>query len=101
MRSKIVLMTGGTETLDFFSRQMQNTFVQAGYKIFLFDQRYEEESAQKLASFAGISDTVLITFNFEGLQMSPCLYDPLNRLFWDSHDVILILLLTILFIILK
>ena len=36
MRSKIVLMTGGTETLDFFSRQMQNTFVQAGYKIFLF-----------------------------------------------------------------
>lgn len=52
MRSKIVLMTGGTETLDFFSRQIQNTFVQAGYKIFLFDQRYEEESAQKLASFA-------------------------------------------------
>lgn len=90
MRSKIVLMTGGTETLDFFSRQMQNTFVQAGYKILLFDQRYEEESAQKLASFAGISDTVLITFNFEGLQMSPCLYDPLNRLFWDSHDVICI-----------
>ena len=55
MRSKIVLMTGGTETQDFFSRQMQNTFVQAGYKILLFDQRYEEESAQKLASFAGIS----------------------------------------------
>ena len=46
MRSKIVLMTGGTETLDFFSRQMQNTFVQAGYKILLFDQRYEEESAK-------------------------------------------------------
>lgn len=22
--------------------------------------------------------------------MSPCLYDPLNRLFWDSHDVICI-----------
>lgn len=90
MRSKIVLMTGGTETLDFFSRQMQPAFTRAGYKVFLFDQRFEEESAQKLASFAGISDTVLITFNFEGLQMSPCLYDPLNQLFWDSHDVICI-----------
>ena len=43
MRHKIVLMTGGTETLEFFSLQLKKGFEALGYKIFIFDQTVEEE----------------------------------------------------------
>ena len=43
MRHKIVLMTGGTETLEFFSLQLKKGFEALGYKTFLFDQTTEEE----------------------------------------------------------
>lgn len=46
MRHKIVLMTGGTETLEFFSLQLKKGFEALGYKIFIFDQTVEEESAE-------------------------------------------------------
>ena len=38
MRNKIILMVGGTETLDFFSREMEKEFHRLGYETFLFDQ---------------------------------------------------------------
>lgn len=88
MRPKIVLMVGGTETLDFFSRQMDLTFQKIGYQTFLFDQRCEEESMEKLTDFTGFSDTILVTFNFEGISMDACFYDGDLHLFWDTRDVI-------------
>lgn len=59
MRKKIVLMTGGTETLDYFSRQLEIGFHKLGYQTFLFDLQQEEESAEQLAHFAGFSDSTL------------------------------------------
>lgn len=87
MRPKIVLMVGGTETLDFFSRQMNLTFQKIGYQTFLFDQQKEEDSMEKLKAFVGYADTNLVTFNFEGLSMDDCFYDGDLNLFWDVHDV--------------
>ena len=37
MRHKIVLMTGWTETLEFFSLQLKKGFEALGYKTFLYD----------------------------------------------------------------
>ncbi len=87
MRDKIVLMTGGTETLDYFSRELAKGFCLLGYKIFLFDLACEEESSEALAHFAGFSDTILVTFNFDGIHMETSLYDGAGNLFWETRDI--------------
>lgn len=87
MRKKIILMVGGTETLDFFSREMEKEFHQLGYDTFLFDQEQEEESAEKMAHFAGYSDSILVTFNFDGLRCETALFDGLGNLFWEERDI--------------
>lgn len=68
MRKKIILMVGGTETLDYFSRQLAKGFQMLGFWTFLYDQQAEEENSEALARFAGFSDSILVTFNFEGIH---------------------------------
>lgn len=87
MREKIILMTGGTETLDYFSRQLEKGFQILGYQTFLFDQTKEEESSEALAHFTGISDSILVTFNFEGLLCETSLYDGNGELFWEKRNI--------------
>lgn len=87
MRKKIILMANGTETLDFFSRQLEAGFQNLGCKTFLFNQAKEEESAQALARFAGFSDAVLVTFNFDGIHYETSLFDGEGRRFWDIRDI--------------
>lgn len=80
-------MTHGTETLDFFSRQLDTGFQKLGYKTFLFNQAEEEESAQALAHFAGFSDAILVTFNFDGIHYETALFDGEGRRFWEIRDI--------------
>lgn len=87
MRKKMVLMTGGVETLDYFARQLEKTFASIGYQTFFFDVSNEEKSTASLAQFAGISDTILLTFNFEGLKGEDSLLDMHQNSFWDVFDV--------------
>lgn len=87
MRNKIIFMVGGTETLDFFSREMEKEFHRLGYETFLFDQEQEEESAEKLSRFAGYSDSILVTFNFDGLRYETALFDGFGNLFWEKRDI--------------
>lgn len=87
MREKIILMTGGTETLDYFSRQLEKGFQALGYQTFLFDQTCEEESSEALAHFAGFSDSILVTFNFDGIHYETSLFDGNGKLFWEKRDI--------------
>lgn len=87
MRNKIVLITGSTETLEYFSLQLKKGFERLGYQTFLFDMADEEASAEKLAHFAGFSDTLLVTFNFDGIHCETALFDGEGRLFWDTRDI--------------
>lgn len=80
-------MVGGTETLDYFSREMEKEFQHMGCQTFLFDQEQEEESAEKLSRFAGYSDSILITFNFDGLRYETALFDGFGNLFWEERDI--------------
>lgn len=87
MRKKIILMIGGTETLDFFSRQMNQEFIRLGYRTFLFDQQNEEESSEALSHFCGFSDSILVTFNYEGIHYETSLFDGEGNWFWEKYDV--------------
>ena len=86
MRTKIILMTGGTETLDYFSRQLEKGFQTLGFSTFLYDQKNEEESSLALSNFAGWSDSILVTFNFEGIQ-EVALYDGHGHSLWEKRDI--------------
>jgi len=86
MRTKIILMTGGTETLDYFSGQLEKGFQTLGFSTFLYDQKNEEESSTALARFSGRSDSILVTFNFEGIQ-EVALYDGNGQSYWEKRDI--------------
>lgn len=87
MRKKIILMVGGTETLDYFSRQLAKGFQMLGFRTFLYDQQAEEENSEALARFAGFSDSILVTFNFEGIHFEPALYDGNGQSFWEKREI--------------
>lgn len=87
MRHKIVLMVGGTETLEYFSRQLKEGFESLGYKTFLFDQAMEEESAEALYKFADSYDTILVTFNFDGIHCETSLFDVNGICIWNKKKI--------------
>jgi hypothetical protein len=63
---RIVLITGFTETLEFFSLQLAEAFRRLGRDVFLWDMKRPVESREGLESLEG--ESVLLTFNFIGLQ---------------------------------
>lgn len=87
MRHKIVLMTGGTETLGYFSYQLKAGFEALGYKTFMFDQTMEEESAEALYKFANSYDTILVTFNFDGIHYETSLFDVNGISIWNKRKI--------------
>ena len=87
MRHKIVLMIGGTETLEYFSLQLKKGFELLGYKTFLFNQEMEEESAEALYKFADSYDTILVTFNFDGIHYETSLFDVQGISIWDKRKI--------------
>ncbi len=87
MRHKIVLMIGGTETLEYFSYQLKQGFEAIGYKTFLFDQRMEEESAEALYKFADPYDTILVTFNFDGIHYETSLFGADGISIWNKRKI--------------
>lgn len=68
MIKRIVMMEGGVETLSYFSHQMAQEFQMLGYAVFFYDLKQEESSAGKLRKFIRPRETVLVTFNFQGLE---------------------------------
>lgn len=71
---RIVMVVGGVETLEYFSYQMGKTFSEHGYLVFYYDLKNEMTSAKKLRKFIRTKETVLVTFNFEGLEKEPGVY---------------------------
>ena len=84
---RIVMFAGGVETLEYFSRQMAVQFEKMGYLVFFYDLRDEEHSARKLRKFIRTGETVLVTFNFEGLEKEVGVYKEGIGYIWDSYKI--------------
>ena len=84
---RIVLLVGGVETLAYFSIQMGNEWKRMGYKVFYFDLEDEMNSAKKLRKFVKPGETVLVTFNFEGLEKEAGVYREGIGYVWDEYAV--------------
>lgn len=84
---RIIMFVGGVETLAYFSIQMGNEFVRMGYSVFYFDLEDEFYSAKKLRKFIKPNETVLITFNFEGLEKEAGVYKEGIGYVWDEYKI--------------
>lgn len=83
---RIILFTGGVETLGFFSIELAIAFRELSYETYLYDLDEEQRCYHELISFCEGSQTVLVTFNFIGLSGEPVfLLD--NGLFWDVWNI--------------
>lgn len=84
---RIVMMVGGVETLEYFSYQMGKTFAKEGYLVFYYDLKDETTSAKRLRKFIRTGDTILVTFNFEGLEKEPGVYKEGVGYVWDEYRI--------------
>lgn len=84
---KIVLFTGGIETLDFFSRQIGKALEEKEYGVFYFDLDQEEEGQKQLVQFAKTGDVGVITFNFNGIRGEESLYLEDGTSIWEAWEI--------------
>lgn len=87
MIKRIVMMEGGVETLSYFSHQMAQEFQMLGYAVFFYDLKQEESSAGKLRKFIRPRETVLVTFNFQGLEKEAGVYREGIGYLWDTYHI--------------
>lgn len=84
---RIVMFAGGVETLEYFSRQMAKQFEKMGYLVFFYDLKDEEHSAKRLRKFIRVGETVIVTFNFEGLEKEEGVYQEGVGYIWDAYKI--------------
>lgn len=87
MIKRIVMVEGGVETLSYFSHQMAGEFQKLGYAVFFYDLKQEESSAGKLRKFIRPRETVLVTFNFQGLEKEAGVYREGIGYLWDTYHI--------------
>ena len=87
MPSRIVLMTGGVETLTYFSKELGKTFEEKGYKVFYYDLKEKEACFSRLKRFLKPMETVLVTFNHIGLCQEEQLYHPQYGYIWEQFQI--------------
>lgn len=84
---KIVMFEGGVETLAYFSKQMAEQFVKMGYAVFFYNLKDEKGSAKRLRKFIKPGETVMITFNFQGLEKEDGVYSEKGGYVWDEYKI--------------
>lgn len=84
---RIVMFEGGVETLAYFAHRMADQFERMGYSVFFYNLQDEERSAKKLRKFIRPRETVLVTFNFQGLEKEAGVYRAGIGYIWDDYGI--------------
>ncbi len=84
---KLILYTGGIETLMYFSLQLGEAFQKLGYEVFYYDLREEASCIKKLRRFIRPGETVSVGFNFNGCSGEDELYDKNGKHLFDQLSV--------------
>ncbi|QHQ61072.1 hypothetical protein Ana3638_10080 [Anaerocolumna sedimenticola] len=85
---KIILFKGQIETLGYFSEQLAKAFVQLGYEVYLFDFNNSYQEINNLIWFCDKENTVMITFNFIGLNNEDIFLMENGELFWNQREIL-------------
>jgi len=81
------MFSGGVETLTYFSKEMAKEFEKKGYAVFFYDLKSEKTDAKRLRKFIKVGETVMITFNFQGLEKEPGVYREREGYVWDEYRI--------------
>lgn len=84
---KVVLFTGGVETLTFFSKEIGTALNAHGLLVFYFDLKEPQKSAKTLKKFIKPGETVMLSFNFQGLEREEGVFDERYGYLWDSYKI--------------
>lgn len=87
MIKKIILFINGIETQGYFSIQMGRTFEAMSIQTFYYDYWEEEVCFRKLQNFIEPGVTVMLTFNFHGLEDGEKFYGKDGTIFWDKYRI--------------
>lgn len=84
---RIVMFINGIETQGYFSMQLGKYFQNMGYDVFYYDYWEEERSFRRLKEFIRYGNTVMVTFNFHGLEEGEVFYKEDGSIFWEEEDI--------------
>lgn len=65
---RIIIISGSTETLEYFSLQLARYFLDNNREVFLWDMRHPAASREAFEALNEPENSVLLTFNFNGLM---------------------------------
>ncbi len=83
---KIILITGNTETLGYFSKELAIYLCEAGAEVFIWDMLRPSESISAFEALQNKDEWVLVTFNFIGLNGEGQFGDGLSTI-WETHGI--------------
>lgn len=66
--TRIIMIKGAVETLEFFSLQIAKTFERMGIQVWFWDMGEPLRSREEFEAFSNQRDMLLLTFNFIGLN---------------------------------
>lgn len=84
---KVILLTGGVETLTFFSQEIGRTLAKEGYQIFYYELKKGGAVLGRLKKFIKPRETMLLTFNFMGLSKEDEFYNLIHGYLWEQYQV--------------
>ena len=84
---RLLLFQPSVETLHFFSDRLAEEYVKLGYEVRLIRIHEPFFGTEKIIDFIKGQETVMITFNFHGIQREAIFHTPEGELLWDKYDV--------------
>ncbi len=85
---KIILFKGQIETLGYFSEELAKAFVGMGYEVYMFDFDKDRRGINDLIWFCEKENTVMITFNFIGINGEEIFETGNGETFWDQREIL-------------
>lgn len=83
----LLLFQPSVETLHFFSDRLAEEYVKLGYEVRLIRIHEPFFGTEKIIDFIDGHETVMITFNYHGIQREAIFHTPEGVLLWDKYDV--------------
>lgn len=84
---RLLLFQPSVETLHFFSDRLAEEYVKLGYEVRLIRIHEPFFGTEKIKEFLLPGETLMITFNFHGIQREAIFHTPEGQLLWDKYDV--------------
>ncbi|MCI8482834.1 MAG: glycosyltransferase family 1 protein [Lachnospiraceae bacterium] len=85
--TRIILIKGAVETLEFFSMQLAETFKQQGLDVWFWDMKSPLDSRETFESFHNYEHTAFLTFNFIGLSGESQFQSAEHISLWEYYHI--------------